>query len=96
MISIKESMIMRIEANGIQINFELSGKEDASVVVLSHSLGSGMAMWKPQLEALEPYYRVLNYDMPVSPTPSWKYYRLPHIYPISNRLRCLIPACCVF
>ena len=54
---------MRIDTNGIQINCELSGKEDASVVVLSHSLGSGMAMWKPQLEALEPYYRVLRYDM---------------------------------
>ena len=35
-----ESMIMRIEANGIQINYELSGKEAASVVVLSHSLHS--------------------------------------------------------
>ena len=56
-------MIMRIKANGIQINCELSGKEDAPVVVLSHSLGSGMAMWNPQLEALEPYYRVLRYDM---------------------------------
>lgn len=54
---------MRIKANGIQINCELSGKEDAPVVVLSHSLGSGMAMWNPQLEALEPYYRVLRYDM---------------------------------
>ena len=54
---------MKIEANGIQINCELSGKEDASVVVLSHSLGSGMTMWGPQLEALEPYYRVLRYDM---------------------------------
>jgi len=54
---------MRIEANGIQINCELSGKEDASIVVLSHSLGSGMVMWNPQLEALQPYYRVLTYDM---------------------------------
>ena len=54
---------MRIKANGIQINCELSGKEDAPVVILSHSLGSGMAMWNPQLEALEPYYRVLRYDM---------------------------------
>ncbi len=54
---------MQIKANGIQINCELSGREDASVVVLSHSLGSGMSMWNPQIEALEPYYRVLRYDM---------------------------------
>jgi 3-oxoadipate enol-lactonase len=59
----KGSMNMRIKANGIQINCELSGREDAAVVVLSHSLGSGMSMWNPQLTALEPYYRVLRYDM---------------------------------
>jgi 3-oxoadipate enol-lactonase len=54
---------MRIESNGIGINCEFSGKEDAPVVVLSHSLGSSMEMWDPQLEALEPHFRVLRYDM---------------------------------
>jgi len=54
---------MKIEVSGVQINCELSGNEDASVVVLSHSLGAGMNMWNPQLEALEPEYRVLRYDM---------------------------------
>ncbi len=54
---------MLINANGIQINYELSGKEDAPVVVLSHSLGSSMVMWNPQLEALEPHFRVLRCDM---------------------------------
>ena len=54
---------MLINANGIQINYELSGKEDAAVVVLSHSLGSSMVMWNPQLEALEPHFRVLRCDM---------------------------------
>ena len=54
---------MKIEVNGIGINCQLSGKEDAPVVVLSHSLGSSMNMWHPQLEALEPDYRVLRYDM---------------------------------
>ena len=29
----------------------------------SGSGGSGMNMWDPQIEALEPYYRVLRYDM---------------------------------
>ncbi len=54
---------MHIEANGIRINYELTGKEDAPVVMLSHSLASSMVMWNPQLKVLEPHYRVLRYDM---------------------------------
>jgi 3-oxoadipate enol-lactonase len=54
---------MKIEANGIPINYELSGKEDAPLVVLSHSLGCSMVMWNPQLEVLESHFRVLRYDM---------------------------------
>jgi hypothetical protein len=36
---------MLIKANGIQLNYELSGKEKAQVVMLGHSLGSGLVMW---------------------------------------------------
>jgi 3-oxoadipate enol-lactonase len=54
---------MLIDANGIRINHELSGKENGPAVVLSHSLGSSMVMWNPQLEVLEPHFRVLRYDM---------------------------------
>lgn len=54
---------MRINANEIEINYELSGKPDASVVVLSHSLASSMVMWVPQLKVLESHFRVLRYDM---------------------------------
>ncbi len=53
---------MLIKANGILLNYELTGKEGAPVVVLSHSLGSGLVMWEPQLAALEPHFRVLRYD----------------------------------
>jgi 3-oxoadipate enol-lactonase len=53
---------MLIEANGIQINCELSGKKQAPVVVLSHSLACSMVMWRPQLEMLESRFRVLRYD----------------------------------
>jgi len=53
---------MQIEAKGIRINYELSGKEGSPVVVLSHSLGSSLAMWELQLESLEPHFRVLRYD----------------------------------
>jgi pimeloyl-ACP methyl ester carboxylesterase len=43
---------MRIKVNGIHMNYKLSGKEGAPVVVLSHSLGSSLAMWDPQMETL--------------------------------------------
>ncbi|NIS59692.1 MAG: 3-oxoadipate enol-lactonase [Proteobacteria bacterium] len=53
---------MRVEVKGIQINYELSGKAGAPVVMLSHSLGSSLVMWEPQMRALETYYQVLRYD----------------------------------
>ena len=53
---------MFIEVNGIKMNYELSGKEQAPVVVLSHSLACSMLMWTPQLELLESAFRVLRYD----------------------------------
>ena len=54
--------MMRIKANGIQMNYELSGKKGAPVVVLSHSLSSSLVMWNPQMDALNPYFQVLRYD----------------------------------
>ena len=54
---------MRIRANGIEMNYELSGREGAPVVALSHSLACNLAMWIPQMEALEPDFRVLRYDI---------------------------------
>ena len=53
---------MKIEANGIHINCELSGKKQAPVVVLSHSLACSMVMWCPQLELLESHFQVLRFD----------------------------------
>ena len=54
---------MRIKANGIQMNYELSGKKEAPVVVLSHSLSASLIMWDPQMEALNPLFQVLRYDI---------------------------------
>ena len=54
---------MFAEANGIRIHYELSGKKGGPVVILSHSLGSNMAMWEPQLPALEPHFQILRYDV---------------------------------
>jgi len=53
---------MQIKANGIRMNYELSGKKGAPVVVLSHSLSCNLLMWNPQIDALNPYFQVLRYD----------------------------------
>ena len=53
---------MLIKANGIQMNYELSGKKNGPFVIPSHSLGSSLAMWNPQMKALEPHFQVLRYD----------------------------------
>jgi 3-oxoadipate enol-lactonase len=53
---------MQIKANRIRMNYELSGKKGAPVVVLSHSLSSNLLMWNPQMDALNPYFQVLRYD----------------------------------
>jgi 3-oxoadipate enol-lactonase len=54
---------MLIKANGIQMNYELSGKKDGPFVILSHSLGSSLLMWNLQMKVLEPHFQVLRYDI---------------------------------
>lgn len=53
---------MKTKANGIRINYELTGKEGAATVMLSHSLACSMVMWNPQLQALRNHFQVLRYD----------------------------------
>jgi 3-oxoadipate enol-lactonase len=53
---------MKIKANGITMNYEMLGSENAPVVVFSHSLGSSISMWDPQINLLTPHFRVLLYD----------------------------------
>jgi 3-oxoadipate enol-lactonase len=54
---------MKAKVNGIEINYELHGKEGAPWLVLSHSLACSVRMWDPQVEAFKGRYRILNYDM---------------------------------
>jgi 3-oxoadipate enol-lactonase len=53
---------MKTKANGIQINYELHGKEGAPWLVLSHSLACSVRMWDPQIAALKDKVRILAYD----------------------------------
>ncbi len=54
---------MQVEAGGIMTRYDLTGPESAPVVVLSHCLAGSMAIWAPQMDALEEKYRVLRYDL---------------------------------
>ncbi len=53
---------MFVKANDIKVNYELSGKKDGPMVVLSHSLASSLKMWEPQMEILRSHFQVLRYD----------------------------------
>ena len=52
---------MKANINGITLNYTLDGPEDAPVVLMSHSLMCGTAMWDQQMVALSAY-RVLRVD----------------------------------
>jgi 3-oxoadipate enol-lactonase len=53
---------MKTHANGIEVNYEVHGKEGAPWLVLSHSLACSVRMWDPQIAALKDKYRILAYD----------------------------------
>lgn len=54
---------MKAKVNGTELNYEVSGKEGAPWLILSHSLACSVRMWDPQVAALKDRYRILNYDM---------------------------------
>jgi len=53
---------MKTRANGIEVNYELHGREGAPWLALSHSLACSVRMWDPQIAALKDQYRILAYD----------------------------------
>src|SRR3954470_18892112 len=54
---------MKAAVNGIEINYEVHGKDGAPWIVWSHSLASSVRMWDPQIAAFKDRYRHLVYDM---------------------------------
>ena len=54
---------MKAKVNGTELYYELSGKEGAPWLILSHSLACTVRMWDPQVAAFKDKYRILNYDM---------------------------------
>ena len=51
-----------IEANGVQLRYEIDGPSDGPVLALSNSLGTDVSMWAPQLPAFSKQFRVVRYD----------------------------------
>lgn len=55
-------MRMRLTANGIGVEYEITGPPGAPVVIFSHALATHLGMWEPQAAAVATRYRVLRYD----------------------------------
>ena len=56
----------------MKLAYDLHGRDDAPVLVLSGGLGTARAMWDAQLPAFSERYRVLRHDLPghgASPVP---------------------------
>jgi 3-oxoadipate enol-lactonase len=53
---------MKIKANGININYQIDGPDNAPWLMFSNSLATSMAMWDEQAAALKNSFRVLRYD----------------------------------
>lgn len=49
-------------SDGCALNYRFDGEDGRPLLLLSNSLGSTMAMWDPQIEALTQHFRVLRYD----------------------------------
>ena len=53
---------MRAKANGITINYQIDGAQNAPWLIFSNSLATTLAMWDDQARDLGKRYRVLRYD----------------------------------
>jgi 3-oxoadipate enol-lactonase/4-carboxymuconolactone decarboxylase len=51
-----------IQANGVELFYDLTGPTEAPVVAFSNSIGTTLEMWDAQVRALAPRYRCLRYD----------------------------------
>ena len=93
---------MKAKVNGIEIYYELHGKEGAPWLVLSHSLACSLRMWDPQIEAFKASHRILAYDMrghgqtsaPAGPIRSTCWPTMFSVSPLPSRSRARSTAGC--
>ena len=53
---------MKVQANGININCEVSGTEGKPWITFSHALCNNLTLWDDQAEMLKDDFRILRYD----------------------------------
>ncbi len=53
---------MKIRTNDIETHCEITGNSAGDAVALSHSLGSSLIMWNPQISTFGEKFRLLRYD----------------------------------
>lgn len=51
-----------VELKDLRINYALEGRSEATVLVMSNSLGTNYSMWDPQVPEFLKSFRVLRYD----------------------------------
>jgi 3-oxoadipate enol-lactonase len=51
-----------IQSNGCNIHFEVLGRENAPVLMLSNSLGTTLHMWDAQVKPFTEHFRLVRYD----------------------------------
>ncbi len=52
----------QMQKGDFSLHYTIEGAADAPVLVLSNSLGTDLAMWAPQMDALRAQFRVVRYD----------------------------------
>jgi 3-oxoadipate enol-lactonase len=52
-----------IQANGLNMHYEWSGRADGPVLLFANSLGTNFHVWDPQAAFLANRFRILRYDM---------------------------------
>lgn len=53
---------MQASINGIRLNYQVEGPDQASTVVLHHPLATNLTIWDELTAALTPRYRVVRFD----------------------------------
>jgi len=52
-----------VTADNVRLFYRLEGTAGGPALILSHSIGVDHGMWAQQVEALEPYFQILRYDV---------------------------------
>lgn len=52
-----------VTVDGARLYYRVEGNPQSPALILSHSVGADHGMWSQQVEALEPYFRTVRYDI---------------------------------